>query len=98
MSNERIIKVVLISVGAIRRYSRWVWRVVECQRGQRGYANERGVRIIWESQCLYRPSASRGKGLEAYKTAVGQAVMAFRQALGEPCRNLKEIREIVSAA
>lgn len=82
--NERTIKTVLISRPSIRGYSRWEYRVVECQVGQRGYANERGVKILWRSQNLYRPTtkSGRGQGPEALEMAERIAQEKLAEALG----------------
>ena len=68
---ERTIKVVLVATGSKRGYSYSAWRVVECRIDQRGYRSERGVRVIWESQDLYRPTtkSGRGQGPEAERRA-----------------------------
>ena len=82
---ERTIKVVLISTGSKRGYSYSAWRVVECLPHQRGYKNERGVKVLWESEDLYRPNAKRSdsKGHKAWVEATRIAEQA-RQALVLP--------------
>lgn len=82
--NERTIKTVLISRPSIQGYSRWEYRVVECEVGQNGYMNERGVKILWRSQDLYRPKtkSGRGKGPEARETAKRIAQEKLAEALG----------------
>jgi hypothetical protein len=67
--NERTVKVVLISYRSRGGYNRWVWRAVECEVGQSGYRSERGVKVLYESQPLYRPNACRGQGPEAEQHA-----------------------------
>lgn len=75
--NERIVKVILVSISSVRGYNRWVWRAVECQPNQRGYRTERGVKVLWESYPLYRPTASRGKGPAARAKAKQVAAEHF---------------------
>jgi hypothetical protein len=48
--SEMTIKVVKVSVGARRGYSRWVLRLVRCRADQRGYRNESGVAVLRESE------------------------------------------------
>jgi len=60
--NERTIKTVLVSRPAVKGYSRWEYRVVECEIGQNGYLNERGVKVLWRSADLYRPKTKSGRG------------------------------------
>ena len=67
---KKIIKVVKIAVGCVKTYPLSAWRVVQCLPHQKGYASERGVRIIWESEGLYRPLAGpRSKGYAARQKA-----------------------------
>jgi hypothetical protein len=40
------------SVACAYKYARWIYRVVECGTGQRGYLNERGVKLIHQSAPL----------------------------------------------
>jgi hypothetical protein len=61
--DERTIQVVLISAGSKRGYPYWVYRVVECRVGQRGWRSERGVEVLWESGILYRPTTVSGRGV-----------------------------------
>jgi hypothetical protein len=84
MSIERTIKTVLVSIGSKRGYSRWQYRVVECRADQRGHLSERGVRVLWRSSPLYRPStkSGRGKGPETRKTAEMVRQQELAKALG----------------
>lgn len=83
-TNERTIKVVLISLGSTRGYSYSAWRVVECAVGQKGYRNERRVKVIWQSGSLYRPTCEspRSKGFAAKQKAQLVAKQALAVALG----------------
>lgn len=81
---ERTIKVVKISIPSVKGYSRWVYRVVECLASQNGYLNERGVKLLWESPDLYRPTtrSGRGKGPESLANAKKFAEEKLREVLG----------------
>lgn len=46
---ECTIKVVTVSVGSVKGYSRHEVRVVECRKDQAGYKSELGVKTLWNS-------------------------------------------------
>lgn len=66
---ELTVKIVLISVSSVKGYPRWVYRTVICPADKRGYLSESNVHVIYESEPLYRPYTSRGKGSQARATA-----------------------------
>lgn len=60
---ERTIKCVVVSAGSVKGYPYSRVRVVECRVDQRGYRNERGVKVLRESGRLYRPLTKSGRGI-----------------------------------
>jgi hypothetical protein len=80
----KIAKVVKISVGAVKGYSRHVLRLVLCEPGQRGYKSERGVEVLRESDPFYYsrggPRSYEGQTREHYEDLAAQ--INARMALG----------------
>jgi len=66
---ERTIKSVVVSAGSKKGYPFSVARIVECRVDQRGHKTEKGVRVLYESEPLYRPTtrSGRGKGPETIR-------------------------------
>lgn len=81
---ERTTKCVVVSAGSVKGYPYSVARVVECRADQRGYKNERGVKILKESGRLYRPKTKSGRGIgpETIRSYNEWAEQALRAVLG----------------
>ena len=90
MTAKRICKVVRRrdpSMPGAYKYSRWVYRVVECLEGQQGFLNERGVRLVWESDFVtYRggPKDHQQRALASAIAALGNRALAVGLEPGTP--------------
>lgn len=82
--SERTIKVIVVSVPGIKGYSRHEVRVVECNADQAGYDSNRGVKVWYRSEPLYRvrTKSGRGKGPETVAYAKAFAERKLRKVLG----------------
>lgn len=80
----RTVKVVLVPRTNTKRYAQWFFRVVECAENQQGYLSEPGIKVIHQSEPLYRPlSANKdSRGAMALKKARKIAHKYLRKVLG----------------